>query len=157
MYKRQILGNVELARQDVGSTHQALVSLEEIGKASRRAKDLVQQILAFSRRQKLERRPMCLALVVVETARLVRATLPAMVSLNVNCEGDTPAVLADATQIEQVLLNLCANAAHAVEDIAQPGVIEVNLSAYECAKDMARGDLPPGRYACLTVLSLIHI
>ena len=51
-----ILGNVELARQDVGPGHEALVSLEEIGKASRRAKDLVQQILAFSRRQTLERK-----------------------------------------------------------------------------------------------------
>jgi len=146
-----ILGNVELARQDVGSAHPALVSLEEIGKASRRAKDLVQQILAFSRRQKLKRRPMSLALVVVETSRLVRASLPAMVSLNVDCKGDAPAVLADATQIEQILLNLCANAAHAVADIAQPGVIEVNLSAYERTEDAAHDDLHLGRYACLTV------
>ena len=146
-----ILGNVELARQDVGPDHAALVSLDEIAKASRRSKDLVQQILAFGRRQKLERKPMSLALVVVETARLVRATLPAMIDLNVNCEADTPAVLADATQIEQILLNLCSNAAHAVEDIGRPGVIEVNLSSYELTKDQAQGVLPLGRYACLMV------
>jgi PAS domain S-box-containing protein len=146
-----ILGNVELAREDVGPAHPALVSLEEIGKASRRAKALVQQILAFGRRQKMERKPMSLALVVVETARLIRASIPAMLTLNVNCEADTPAVLADATQIEQILLNLCSNAAHAVEDIGRPGVIEINLSACERADANAFGDLGPRRYACLTV------
>ncbi len=146
-----ILGNAELARQDVGPDHPALVSLEEIDKASRRAKDLVQQILAFGRRQKMERKPMSLALVVVETARLVRASLPAMLSLNVNCEGDHPVVLADATQVEQILLNLCSNAAHAVQDAGRPGVIEVNLSACERTKTDALGDLVPGRYACLAV------
>ena len=146
-----IIGNVELARQDVGAGHPALESLDEIGKASRRAKDLVQQILSFGRRQKLERKPMSLALVVVETARLIRATLPAMVSLNVKCEGNTPAVLADATQMEQVLINLCSNAAHAVENIGQPGVIEINLSACERTESKADDDLLPGSYACLTV------
>ena len=146
-----ILGNVELARQDIGSDHPALVSLDEISKASRRAKDLVQQILAFSRRQKMERKPMSLALVVVETARLVRASLPAMVSMNVKCEGDAPAVLADATQMEQVLLNLCSNAAYAVQDIGRPGVIDVHLSGHDCTQGKIQGDLLPGRYACLTV------
>jgi PAS domain S-box-containing protein len=146
-----ILGNVELARQDVGPGHEALVSLEEIGKASRRAKDLVQQILAFGRRQTLERRPTSLALVVVETARLVRATLPAMVSLAVDCKVDTPAVLADAAQVKQILLNLCGNALQAVQDQARTGVIEIRLDAYNHAQGEARSDLRPGRYACLTV------
>jgi two-component system, cell cycle sensor histidine kinase and response regulator CckA len=146
-----ILGNVDLARQDVGPGHPALVSLEEIGKASRRAKELVQQILAFGRRQKLERKATSLALVVVETARMVRATLPAMVSLNVVCEGDAPAVLADATQIKQILLNLCSNAMQAIQDQERPGVIDIRLDAYEHAQGGARGDLHPGRYARLTV------
>ena len=146
-----ILGNLELAKQDVRRDHPALVSLEEIGKASRRAKDLVQQILAFGRQQKLERKPTSLALVVAETARLIRATLPAMVSLKVNCEADTPAVLADATQVKQILLNLCGNAAHSVQDIARPGVIEVSLSDHNRAQGESQGSLLPGRYACLTV------
>ena len=144
-----ILGNVELARQDVGPDHAALVSLEEIDKASRRARDLVQQILAFGRRQKLERKVMSLALVVVETARLLRATFPAMVSLSVDCKGDTPAVLADATQVKQLLLNLCDNALQAVQDQGRPGVIDVRLESHTRVE--ARGDLRPGRYACLTV------
>ncbi len=146
-----ILGNVELARQDVGPAHEALVSLEEIAKASRRAKDLVQQILSFGRRQKLERKVTSLGLVVVETARLLRATLPAMVSLNVNCEGDTPAVLADATQIKQVLLNLCTNALQAVQDQGRPGVVDVRLDAWVQAQGEEPGAVRPRRYARLTV------
>ena len=156
-----ILGNVELARQDVGPDHAALESLEEIGKASRRAKDLVQQILAFGRRQNLELRVMSLALVVVETARFIRATLPAGVSLKVDCSSDTPAVLADATQVTQILLNLCGNALHAVQGLGRPGVIEIRLTAH--SEDGApykeserrfwseRASLPEGRYACLSV------
>ena len=144
-----IAGNSELARQDVGPGHIALESLGEINKAARRAKDLVQQILAFSRRQPLLRKPTTLSLVVLESARLVRATLPAGVSLKVECKPDTPAVLADASQIKQILLNLCGNAIQAVQDQGRPGVVEVRLEVYAQAE--ARGDLQPGRYACLTV------
>ncbi len=144
-----ILGNVELARQDVGPGHPALESLEEIDKASRRSKDLVQQILTFGRRQKLERKATSLALVVVETARLLRATLPAQVSLRLDCKADTPPVLADATQIKQILLNLGSNASQAVQDQGHPGVIEVCLDAH--TQREARNGLAAGRYACLTV------
>jgi PAS domain S-box-containing protein len=146
-----IIGNVELARQDVGPGHAALVSLEEIGKASRRAKDLVQQILAFGRRQSLERKATSLALVVVETARLIRATLPMGLSLDVNCEGNTPAVLADATQVKQILLNLCGNAIHAIQDQGHPGIVEITLRAHVQIESGTQTHLPLGRYACLTV------
>ena len=109
----------------------------------------MQQILAFSRRQPLLRKPTTLSLVVLESARLVRATLPAGVSLKVECKSDTPAVLADATQIKQILINLCGNAIQAVQDQGRPGVVEVRLEVHAQAE--ARGDLQPGRYACLTV------
>jgi len=144
-----IIGNVELARQDVGPGHAALASLEEIGKASRRAKDLVRQILAFSRHQKLERKATSLTPVVLESARLLRAGLPAKVSLNVDCRADTPAVLADAMQVSQILLNLCGNALHTVQDQGRAGAIEIRLQAH--TQREARSDLRPGRYACLTV------
>ena len=144
-----IAGNAELARQDVGPGHIALESLAEIDKAARRAKDLVQQILAFGRRQPLERKPTTLSLVVLESARLVRATLPVGVTLHVECNADTPSVLADASQIRQILLNLCGNAIQAAQDQGRPGVVEVHLQAH--AQDEARGVLQPGRYACLTV------
>ena len=144
-----IVGNVELARQDVGPGHPALESLEEIAKASRRSKDLVQQILAFARRQTLERKPTSLSMVVLESARLLRASIPTKVSLKVECKADTPAVLADAMQVNQVLLNLSSNALQAVQSQERPGVIEIRLEAH--TQGEARGDLRRGRYACLSV------
>jgi PAS domain S-box-containing protein len=156
-----IMGNVELARQDVGPGHAAQESLEEIRKASRRAKELVQQILAFGRRQVLDRQAISLAPVVQDSARLLRATLPAGVDLSVECAPDAPAVLADATQVQQVLLNLCANAWQAMQGQQRPAAIKVGLALYmtngapyagpERRSRGGRVDLRPGRYACLTV------
>ena len=155
-----IIGNVELARQGVGPGHAALESLEEIDKASHRAKALVQQILAFGRRQTTERKVMSLVPMVEESARLLRATLPAAISLKVECAADAPAVLADAGQIVQVLLNLCSNAWHATRGRALPGTIEIRLEAYEREPNGTSdsesaynplGQLQPGRYACLSV------
>ena len=156
-----IIGNVELARQDVGSGHPALESLEEIRKASRRARDLVQQILAFGRRQLLERKVISLAQPIDESVRLLRSTLPAGVELRVECAPDAPRVLADATQIEQVLLNLCSNAWQAMRSKDGPGMIEVRLTdhtvkatPYQGPERRTKGEripLRPGRYACLTV------
>lgn len=79
-----IIGNVELALDDVPADSPARTSLAEISKASRRARDLVQQILAFSRRQLLERQVIELAPVVEESVRLLRATLPAGIDLSLH-------------------------------------------------------------------------
>ncbi|MBL0124384.1 MAG: PAS domain S-box protein [Betaproteobacteria bacterium] len=122
-----ILGNVELAREDVSTNPLALQSLNEIRKAGSRARDLVQQILSFSRRQPSERKVIALAPVVEESARLLRATLPARLNLDVHCEADLPAVLADATQMQQIIINLCTNAMHAIRE--RPGRIGIRLDA----------------------------
>ncbi len=154
-----ILGNVELARQDAQPGHPVLESLEEIHKASLRAKALVQQILSFGRRQVIERKVISLAPVVEESLRLLRATLPAGVSLAAGCDANAPQVLADPTQIEQVLINLSTNAWQSIQGQERPGAIEVWLEAHEYAAGGARdegvalvcGETPPGRYARLTV------
>ena len=109
-----ILGNVELAKQDAGHGSPALVSLGEIDKAARRARDLVRQILTFSRNESPKRTPIHLADVVQETVHLLKVTLPPCVEMQVIISPDTPPVLADATQVEQALLNLCTNAIHAI-------------------------------------------
>ena len=109
-----ILGNVELARLDMSANPLVLESLEEIRSAGKRARDLVQQILSFSRRQPTERKLIWLAPVVGESVRLLRATLPARLTIEVHCEPDMPPVLADATQIQQVVLNLATNAMQAI-------------------------------------------
>jgi len=154
-----IIGNVELALDDVPAGSPARTSLMEIRKASRRARDLVQQILAFSRRQLLERQVIELEPVVEESSRLLRATLPAGVELLCHASPGVPRVLADATQIEQVLLNLCTNAWQAVQGAAQ-GRVEIRLERYEGAPlpsdvqpragQQATGDVP-AQWAKLTV------
>ncbi|MBL0124383.1 MAG: response regulator [Betaproteobacteria bacterium] len=122
-----ILGNVELARQDMSASSLALESLAEIRKAGSRARDLVQQILSFSRRQPTERKPIALAPVIEESVQLLRSTLPARIEVDVHCDADLPTVLADATQIQQVLINLCTNAMHAIGE--RPGRIGIRLDA----------------------------
>jgi PAS domain S-box-containing protein len=109
-----ILGNVDLAREDVSANSLALESLEEIRKASSRARDLVQQILSFSRRQPTARKQILLGPIVEESVRLLRGAMPARLKLDVYCAADVPPVLADATQIEQVLINLATNAMQAI-------------------------------------------
>lgn len=121
-----ILGNARLALEDVRQEDPAAISLQEIVKAGDRARDLVRRILSFSRRQVLERRVIALASVVDESVRLLRATLPRSVVLRVNCDPDTPPVLADATQMHQVLLNLCTNAWQALPAEGR-GVMSIEL------------------------------
>ncbi len=144
-----IIGNAELARQDVGAEHPALKSLDEIRKAGQRAKALVNQILAFSRQQPQSLQPIALAPVMEEVVKLLRATLPAGVEIAVTAADDTPNVLADPTQIHQIVLNLCTNAWHALE--GNPGRIDIRLDGITLDAGTARPGLQPGRYAYLSV------
>ena len=121
-----ILGNVVLAQQDLPTDSTVVTCLAEIDKAGRRARDLVRQILTFSRNEPPRRVPLQLADVVNETIRLIRVTLPPQVKLQVDLDPGTPPVLADTTQVEQVLLNLCTNAIHAIGE--QVGCIHIELT-----------------------------
>jgi PAS domain S-box-containing protein len=146
-----ILGNVALAREDLGTNHPALASLEEIHKASVRARNLVQQILTFSRREPQELVTQPLRPVVEETHKLLRATLPAGVELDVMLTNRPLHALFDTTQVQQVLMNLCTNAWHALKDGA--GRIGVGLDSIVLDPDAARrlGGVPSGDYAHLWV------
>jgi two-component system cell cycle sensor histidine kinase/response regulator CckA len=145
-----ILGNVELARQDAGLNSAAQESLQEIDKAGRRARDLVRQILTFSRNEAPKRVPLCLSEVVTETERLLRVTLPPSVQLQLHIGRAAPAALADRTQVEQALLNLCANAIQALGE--NRGTVGIALdSAVPDAALCARLGLASGRYVTLAV------
>jgi CheY-like chemotaxis protein/copper chaperone CopZ len=121
-----ILGNAELAIEDAAANPQRVrESIEEILKAGRRGRDVVQQILSFSRRQPTARQAVNLDTVVAECARLLRASFPARVMLDVHCADAVPAALADVTQIQQVLINLATNAMLAMQGGA--GRVEIHL------------------------------
>ncbi|WP_372526250.1 ATP-binding protein [Piscinibacter sp.] len=146
-----ILGNLALARDDVGEGHAAQRSLEQINKSALRARGLVQQILAFGRRQPHELTIRPLRPLVQETLALMRSTLPAGVSLE-SALADAPLhVLADTTQLQQVLMNLCTNAWHALQ--GQVGRVVVGLDAIELPAEAAPqlGGLSAGDYAHLWV------
>ena len=144
-----IIGNVELAREDLVAEHPAQESLAEVEKASARARDLVQQILTFGRRQPDERRVVGLREVVEESVRLLRATLPAGIELVTGFARDLPNVLADRSRIHQVVMNLCTNAWQAIP--GGVGRITVSLATVQVADGQGLAGLRPGRYACLTV------
>src|SRR5208283_880475 len=88
--------------------------MERVFAAGIRGRDLVKQILAFSRRAGLETHPLKLAPVVKETLKLLRASLPSTIDIRTTLQSEVGFVLADPTQIQQVIMNLCTNAAHAM-------------------------------------------
>ena len=124
--------------------------LRHILTAADRAKNLVQQILAFSRRQRQERQVIDLAPVVTEALKLLRSALPSTIKF-VQRLSPTPPVLADPTQIHQVMMNLCTNAEHAMR--GRPGRLEITLEPKEVDEAFAKQnpELRPGQYARLCV------
>ena len=147
-----ILGNLALAREDLGAGHAALHSLEQINKSALRARMLVQQILAFARRQPQELVSLPLRPVVQETLALMRASLPAGANLEARLADAPLHVLADATQIQQALMNLCMNAWHALQ--GQAGRIVVGLEAsvgLPAGVGQGPAASPSGEYAHLWV------
>jgi signal transduction histidine kinase/ActR/RegA family two-component response regulator len=146
-----ISGNAELALQDVGPEHAAYQSLGEILKAGNRAKNLVQQIMTFTRSQQPERSVIALGPLVEETAGFLRVALPSTVELAVSLAEDAPNILANTTQIQQALLNILTNAWHALA--GQRGRIEVQLcrSTLDAGLANIHSGLRAGDYACLSV------
>jgi PAS domain S-box-containing protein len=146
-----ILGNVALAQAQGGEGAPAPGPLEQIQKAALRARGLVQQILAFSRREPHVLQVQPLRPVVEEAVSLLRPLLPALVQLELVLTGAPLHVAADATQLQQVVLNLCTNAWHALQGRA--GRITVGLEAVDrvAGSTLLRGRLPHGPCAHLWV------
>ncbi len=132
-----IIGYVDLALMDLGEDHPAHASLSETLKASLRAKELVEKLLTFSRQNEKEIGPVRIDRVVKETVEMLRATLPPRIKIRETIRSDDPLVLGDPTQIQQVLLNLCFNAGHAIGD--EPGVLEIVVEEVEIDGGCAEG------------------
>ncbi len=151
-----ILGYTDLALLEVPEGTSLQRKLNEVIKASGRAKDLVNQILTFSRQREQERRPIQIGFIVKEVLKMLRASLPATIEIRKNVDSGLGTVLSDPTQIHQVLMNLCTNAAHAMRE--KGGILEVTLSDVDIDSETASRhmDLAPGQYQKLTVSDTGH-
>ena len=146
-----IIGFSELAIEKSPEGSAARSHLERIFAAGIRGRDLVKQILAFSRRAEQEKRPLKLAPVVRETIKLLRASLPSTIAIQTNLQRESGFVLADPTQMEQVLMNLCTNAAYAMR--LKGGSISIDLTgfSFSSAGDAPHPAMSPGLYTKLCV------
>jgi PAS domain S-box-containing protein len=149
-----IMGNAELLLHRLPPKSRDQQHLNRILISCNRAADLVQQILTFSRKSKQERKPLHLTPIIKETLRLLRSTLPSNIEIQRNfyCRPDEDVTLADPTQVHQILMNLCTNAAHAIG--AESGVMEITLSSITVDEQLIASryaGVSPGRYVCLTV------
>lgn len=122
-----ILGNAELAVDDIDPTHPVKEYLDEIENASLRAKEVVRKLMRVARKGPTMRKPLRISQIVQETVSLLRRMIPASISIrsSIRCQSET--ILADSTEMHQIIINLCNNAVHAVGQNA--GVIEIDLTA----------------------------
>jgi PAS domain S-box-containing protein len=146
-----IAGYTELARMTLSGNPEVQAHLGSVLQASRRATDMVQKILTFGRQNAQERRPISLLPVVAEVMELLRVTIPSNIEFETAFEKDAPTVLADATQVHQVLMNLGTNSCHAMQ--GRTGRLRVSIGRYvaDAARLAAERRFRPGTYARITV------
>ena len=151
-----IIGLTDMALQDITPGSTLHEDLSEVLKAGHRAKDLVKQILKFSRQEQEDRRPVFLHQIVREALKLLRATIPPHIEIIDAVDIMSGQVLASAAQMHQIIMNYCANAAHSVG--TQPGTIEVWLRDVDVDERMAalNPQLRPGPYVKLSVIDTGH-
>ena len=146
-----VIGYSELALTEVEKDNRLYRYLEQILSAGMRAKDLVHQILVFSRQEEHEVKPLQIEPLVKEALKLMRSSLPATIEIHQQIDSDLDSVLADPTQIHRIIVNLCTNAAQAMEE--NGGQLTITLSQATLSQQDIRlhPDLSPGKYLKLSV------
>lgn len=146
-----INGYTELAKEEVPEGSSVREKLDRVLYGGNRAKDLVQQILAFSRQKQAERFPVELTPIVKESIKMLRPTLPTNIEINKYIQQDCGLVLADPTGINQIIMNLCTNAYHAMEDTG--GKLDISLKEkILSAEDLvSEPNIKPGTFIHLSV------
>jgi PAS domain S-box-containing protein len=151
-----ILGNSDLANINLPEDNPARNHLDEIRKACLRARDMVQQILTFSRKGEREYKPIQISPIIKESMKFLRASIPSTIEIRHLFSATAETILGDATQINQVLINLCTNAAHAMRE--KGGILEIRLENVQVDTRMAENlhGLETGKYLRLTVKDTGH-
>ena len=146
-----ILGYAEMAKD--GSPEGSVVAsdIDQVIKASGRAKDLVKQILDFSRHSNTGRIPVQPSVIMTEAIKMLRSSLPATIEIQQDIDRDAGFIKADPTQIHQILMNLCTNAFHAMEETG--GTLTISLRKKALFEDDLPGELhtPPGDFLEMSV------
>jgi signal transduction histidine kinase len=145
-----ILGHSEIMEDQVGSNAKLLGHLAGIRRSAERARDLVNQLLVFGRRRDMRGKPVSIGAMVAETASLLQVSLPANIDLVIRQSPAATVVLGEEAQLQQVILNLCNNAAHALEG---GGSIEVSTEIRHVSApiSLTHREISPGEYVCITV------
>ena len=153
---QSIILNTELAQFENSGNTVVQHRMDEVLRASKRATDLVKQILTFSRQSELELKPLKISLVIKEALKMLRSSLPTTIEIITNICKEDDLVLADPTQIHQVVMNLCTNASHAMRE--NGGSLTVNLEPVEIRKESIGiyPELNPGYYLRLSVSDTGH-
>ena len=144
-----LLGHADMAIEEPSLPPRIAEHLQSIRKAGRRARDLVKQILAFSREHQQELSVIPVYLPVQETLKLLRATLPTTIDIQLDIDDSTGCTLADPSQIQQVVMNLCTNAFQAME--GKTGLLQVSLQLVELKAGELHHDAKDGLYHRLCV------
>jgi PAS domain S-box-containing protein len=145
-----IMGFSELVKETLPKGSREERRLEMVVEASLRGRELIKHMLTFSRQTPQEKKPLQLSSIVKETGKFLRASIPSTISVRINVESESGLVLGDPVQIEQVLMNLCTNAAHAMREKGGSLDIEVNDFSVSPSNGDPHG-IAPGRYMRLVV------
>ena len=146
-----ILGNAELAVDDVPEWNPAYYNLKEIKSASLRAKDIVQQLLSLSRKSEEKKELIQVHPIIEKSMRFLRESIPSTIDIVTNIIDEPVYLWADPGQIHQILLNLCTNAMHSMEDEGGILGLTVDIAALDTNAAASYHGLSRGRYVRLTV------
>ncbi|OEU74360.1 MAG: hypothetical protein BA864_04950 [Desulfuromonadales bacterium C00003093] len=151
-----IIGYTELSMDAVPEGSKARGNLQEVLKAADRAKNMVQQILTFSRKTEKEKKPISVQSVLKETVNLIRTSLPSTIEIRQDIDADCGPVMADPTQIHEIIMNLGTNAYHAMRE--KGGILWITLRQEEIGSDDLKYDLDlhSGSYLKLIVEDTGH-
>lgn len=146
-----ILGYADMVRDTLTPESQAGQDIEQVLKAGRRARELVRHILQFSRQSERDYGPLQIHLIVKEALKLLRAAIPTNIAIQQNIDPQCGVILSDPTEIHQIVMNLCTNAAHAMEQGG--GTLDVGLAAVTltAAEIENHPGVEPGPYILLSV------
>jgi C4-dicarboxylate-specific signal transduction histidine kinase len=144
-----IVGFTELVQERLPKGSQQMRHAKRVLEAGLRGRGLVKQMLTFSRKTEQEKKPLRLSSVVREAMKPLRASIPSTISVRVKVDGASDLVFADSIQMQQVLMNLCTNAAHAMQE--KGGILDVELSAFSASGKERADGMKPGPYMRLIV------